>query len=107
MTPKYTIMSAVGRLSRGAPRKKDVNQNEIVAALEKAGCDVLDASAIGGGFPDLIAGRANENYLIEIKNPKARGKLNELQKKFFDSWRGQTDIAYTIEDALRIVGLLE
>lgn len=95
------------RLSRGTPRKKDANQNEIVAALEKAGCDVIDASSIGGGFPDLLVGRANKNYLIEIKNPKARGKLNKLQKKFFDSWRGQADIAYTIEDALKIVGLLE
>lgn len=93
------------RIHRGLPRKKDANQNEIVDALEKAGCSVVDASAIGGGFPDLIIGRHKITYLIEVKNPKTRGKLNKLQEKFFDSWTGQIDIAYTIEDAFRIVGV--
>ena len=94
------------RMRRGTPRKKDANQNEIVRALEKVGCSIMDASAIGGGFPDLIVGRAGVTYLIEVKNPKAKGKLNKLQQLFFDTWQGQIAVAYTIEEALEIVGIL-
>lgn len=94
------------RLGRGTPRKKDANQNEIVQALEKAGCSVMDASAVGGGFPDLIVGRPGVTYLIEIKNPRTKGKLNKLQQLFFDNWKGQAAVAHTIEEALAIVGLL-
>lgn len=87
------------------PRKKDANQEEILRALEQVGCSIIDASAVGGGCPDLVVGRAGVTYLIEIKNPNTKGKLNKLQQRFFDTWKGQVDVAYTIEDALRIVGL--
>lgn len=94
------------RIGRSTPRKKDANQNEIVAALEKVGCSVIDASAIGGGFPDLIVGRAGENYLLEIKNPETKGKLNELQEDFFASWRGQTVVVHSVAEALDVVGIV-
>ena len=99
---------------RGTPRRVDENQSEIIDALRKAGCDVIDTSDVGGGFPDIVVGRGGElgkgngyTYLIEIKNPKAKGKLNKLQEEFFEWWQGQVDVAFTIDDALRIVGLLD
>lgn len=92
---------------RSTPRRIDQNQPEIIEALLKAGCSILDASPMGGGFPDLIAGKNGRNYLIEIKNPKTKGKLNEKQRQFFEIWQGQAAVAYTIEDALRIVGAID
>ena len=93
------------RLYSGSPKKKDANQNNIAQALEMAGCTVIDASPIGGGFPDLIVGRAGATYLIEVKNTEARGKLNKRQQKFFDTWLGQVATAYTVDDAFEIVGV--
>ena len=94
------------RIKRKYPRKKDANQNEIVNALEKYGCSVIDASAIGGGFPDLILGKNGVTLLFEIKNPKTHGKLNDLQQRFFEAWEGQADVVYTVEEALDIVDKL-
>lgn len=91
------------RIKRGIPRKKDANQNEIVAALEDMGCSVIDASAIGSGFPDLIIGYNQRTLLFEIKNLKAKGKLNSRQKRFFDAWTGQADVIYTPEQAVDLV----
>jgi hypothetical protein len=91
------------RVWRGTPRKKDANQNEIVKELEKHGCSVLDTSAVGGGFPDIIVGKNDVTLLMEIKNPKTRGKLNKLQKKWFAEWNGQVDVVYTKREAVEIV----
>lgn len=93
------------RIFSGSPKKKDKNQNNIARALEKAGCSVTDTSAIGGGFPDLVVGRAGRNYLMEVKNPETRGRLNEIQRQFFNLWRGQVDTVYTIDEAFSVVGL--
>jgi len=98
-----TCWAATVRIKRGHPRRKDANQNEIVDALEKFGCSVIDASAIGGGFPDLIVGINKKIYLMEVKNPDTRGKLNEKQKRFFASWRGQVCVVKSVEEALEIV----
>lgn len=92
------------RIKRGAPRGKDANQDEIVEALEKVGCTVLDLSAIGGVY-DILAGRLGINYLIEIKNPETRGKLSKSQEDFYQWWHGQRAVATTVEEALFIVGV--
>ena len=95
------------RAGRGIHSSKDANQDTIVEALEAVGCTVVDASPIGHDFPDLVVGRHGLTYLIEIKNPKARGKLTKGQRGFFDWWRGQIAQAETIDEALRIVGAIE
>jgi hypothetical protein len=92
---------------RGYPRRIDQNQKDIVDALENVGCSVMDISSEGGGTPDLMVGRFNETFLIEVKNPKTKGKLNKLQQKWHSEWKGHVAIAYTVEDALRIVGAIE
>lgn len=82
-------------------KRTDINQSGIVAALRKAGCVVVDASRMGGGFPDLIVGKGGVNILLEVKTES--GKLNTLQDRFHSSWRGQAAVVRDSEEALRVV----
>ncbi len=93
------------RISRGAPRGKDANQDAIVDALEKAGASVLDLSAVGGVL-DLLVGFRDVNYLIEVKNPDVHGQLSKSQRKFWDWWRGQKAVVRTAEEALQVIGAI-
>jgi hypothetical protein len=97
--------------------KIDRNQPEIVDALRRAGASVVHLHQVGGGCPDILAGiprccqrcglESDYNYLIEIKDgeriPSER-RLSADEQTFFDNWRGQVEIATSIEEALRIVG---
>lgn len=83
----------------------DANQNDIVTALTDAGCDVIFIKKP----VDLLVGRADKNYLLEVKRPKSKGcragRETKDQKKFFLSWRGQKALVRTAEEALTAVGL--
>jgi len=78
----------------------DANQPEIVAALRKAGASVHHTHAAGKGFPDLVVGYNGETFLLEVKNPEARGKLNDDQVEWHDEWRGHVCVVHSIEEAL-------
>jgi ribosome maturation factor RimP len=84
-------------------RKVDANQAEIVAALRAAGCSVQSLAEVGHGVPDLLVARAGQNWLLEVKSPG--GKLTADEAKWLEAWRGKTAIVYSIEDALKAVGL--
>lgn len=84
--------------------KVDANQSDIVTALLNAGCSVQDTSAVGKGFPDLVVGRARRTYLIEVKTET--GKLTPAQAWFSAIWQGHFQIARSVDDALRIVGVI-
>ena len=88
---------------RNTPRKVDANQAEIVDALKSIGCLIADMSAVGRGFPDLLVSFRGKLLLLEVKNPKARGKLNKLQQEWHEQWRGQAAVVYSIEEALQVV----
>ena len=86
----------------------DDNQTAIVKALRKAGCSVLSLAAVGGGVPDLLVGRAKQNYLMEIKDgdkSPSRRKLNNAQHIWHTIWEGEVDIVKNKIEALRAVGL--
>lgn len=89
----------------------DANQAEIVNALRGAGASVIDASAAGGGVPDLIIGFNGKTILMEVKNPKTsygRKGLNENQKRWVDKWiGGPVCLVDSIEAALRVIGVVE
>jgi hypothetical protein len=50
-------------------RRVDENQAEIIAALRKIGCCVIDLSGSGGGVMDLVVCLRGKIWLCEIKNP--------------------------------------
>lgn len=68
---------------QGAP---DANQAEIIEIYESLGCSVVDAHAIGFGFPDLVVGMAGETHLVEVKMPN--GRMEKSQERFMRDWRG-------------------
>jgi Holliday junction resolvase len=86
--------------------KVDSNQSEIVDALRAAGCSVLDLSGVGKGMPDICAAKDGINYLMEIKNPKTYGKLSKRQIEWHDTWRGQVAIVRSVDEALRVIGVV-
>ena len=88
----------------------DDNQNDIVAALRKAGATVRIISQ-GEGIPDLLVGFRGETMLMEVKDgnkpPSARA-LTDAEKKFFDDWRGGLlVIVESVEDALKMLEGIE
>ena len=84
----------------------DANQAEIVAALRKVGCSVLDLSAVGGGCPDILVGRRGKNLLIEVKDgtkPPSKRRLTPEEREFLTAWNGNAVICDSIEEALDAV----
>lgn len=85
----------------------DTNQPEIVQALRDVGASVAITSMVGAGFPDIVVGYRDHNYLIEIKDgskPPSRRKLTKDEQAFFDTWRGTVYIAKDVDEALEIIG---
>lgn len=80
--------------------KRDVNELEIIRALEWAGATVVRLSA--KGVPDLLVGIDNQTYLLEVKTDK--GALTTDQTVFFSTWAGQAAVVRSIEDALKVIG---
>ena len=81
--------------------KKDRNHNEIAAALMKMGFSVADTSQLGEGFPDIVAGRAGINFLIEVKDyslPPSHRKLTPEQVAFHNAWNGQICVIKCVEE---------
>jgi hypothetical protein len=91
--------------------RKDHNHQEIVDALTEAGASVMDASAIGKGFPDLIICIDGRVMLMEIKNPKTaygRAGLSGTQKKFHEKYAGwPVSVVDSPEAALRHLKVLQ
>ena len=88
----------------------DDNQNDIVAALRKAGATVRIISQ-GEGIPDLLVGFRGETILLEVKDgnkPPSARTLTDAEKKFFDDWRGGLlVIVESVEDALKMLEGIE
>ncbi len=91
-------------------RSLDANHLEIVRALERVGCTVLDLSAVGGGAPDLAVGRGRITYLLELKSGrralKGDGWADEAhQRERMAAWRGGDWVKVaSVDEALRAVG---
>jgi hypothetical protein len=97
--------SVKARMKYGA--KKDANHHDLVNALERIGCGVLDLSSLGYGVPDLLILDRNKNmHLADVKNKKTsygRRGMNNRQKEFAANWQGTAIyLLYTIDDALNL-----
>lgn len=85
--------------------KSDHNQAQIVHSLRSIGATVKITASVGHGFPDIVVGWKGINYLFEIKNKKTHGKPNELQRMFFEQWKGSAFVVSSIEEILPIIGV--
>lgn len=84
----------------------DANQNEIVKQLRNLNISVAITSSLGNGFPDLVLGYKNKNYLIELKDskkPKSQKLLTELERKFFNEWNGQVSKCESLTNILEVI----
>jgi hypothetical protein len=85
-------------------KRVDANQATIVAVLRQVGCSVLDLSPIGKGCPDLLVGRAGRLFLLEVKNPAGKNKVNPLQAAWHEQWPAMVAVVHDYREALRAVG---
>jgi len=88
--------------------KLDDNQKQIVTALRAVGCSVQSLASVGGGCPDILVGIRGRNYILEIKDgkkPQSRTQLTALEKIWSDSWRGQYQIVFSVEQALQVISV--
>ncbi len=83
------------------PARVDANQSQIVAMFRQMNCTVALLHAVGKGIPDLLVGCRGINLLVECKIKS--GTLNELQKTWHASWRGQVCVCNSVEQAADIV----
>lgn len=87
-------------------KRTDSNQQLIVHQLRHLGCSVAVLSGVGKGFPDLIVGRAGQNYLIELKDgskPPSQRKLTPDEIRFFHNWRGQVNVCGSLNEILDVI----
>lgn len=88
-------------------KRKDINQKQIIEALNKLGASVINLSNVGGGVPDIIVGFRGLTIPIEIKNDSnwyGKKGLSTSQKTFRASWRGgEIYTANTIDDIINIL----
>lgn len=91
----------------------DANQAEIVAALRRAGATVEQLHMVGAGCPDLLVGFRRQNFLLELKVPKAqrprcrgrRSQLNARQGLWHGGWRGQVAVVTSAAEAIAAIGI--
>lgn len=94
-------------------RQRDVNENEIVAALRAAGAAV--AKLDGTGVPDLVVSFRDVLTLIEVKNPNAKGggkyntggsELTSAQVVWWAKWKGKpVVVVHDVAEALEAIGV--
>ena len=84
--------------------RKDANHSEIVEALERVGCGVVDMSPLGKGVPDLLVSVKNRygRHLVLMEIKTAAGKVRKSQLAFeAEGW--EVFLVRSVEDALRVV----
>ena len=89
--------------------RTDANHKEIIAAFRKLGCTVADTSRLGGGFPDLVVGHADQVLLVEVKDgtlPPSARKLTPDEEKFADEWGDSYVIVTDLDDVEGIVSMM-
>ena len=90
-------------MSRRMPKHAksvDINETDIVKALEAIGCEVWRL----GRPVDLLVGYQKTNYLIEVKAPGTKPRKDQQkQQKWIKNWRGQVRVVQSVDEAIRLV----
>ena len=93
---------------RQAP-KCDTGQASIVKALRE-----IPGVTVQTGMDDLLIGRANCNYWIELKNPETVSNktgqvrpsaIKPSQHKLLAEWKGNYHICWELGQILEIIGV--
>ncbi|HMJ81944.1 MAG TPA: hypothetical protein VK504_02185 [Vicinamibacterales bacterium] len=79
----------------GQSRRRDANEGEIVAALERVGARVTRIS--GTGAPDLLVRRAGQLFAFEVKTAKGLRTAAQLETEW--------PIVRSVEEALAAIGV--
>lgn len=85
--------------------RKDANHNAIQAVFVRLGWSVADTSALGNGFPDLVAAKHGRTVLVEVKDgtkPPSARKLTPDETAFAGSWQGWYSVVTSEDDVLRL-----
>ena len=80
--------------------RADGNQAAIVQALRKIGVSV---EPIGTPLDLLVATSLTNTFLMEVKDKG--GKLSASQRAFIAGWKGRIEVVWSVEDALRAIGV--
>ena len=92
--PRYSRPSWAGK-------SRDLNEQQIVEALEAIGCTV---ERKGDGVGDLIVGRGATNVILEVKQKgRANRKDQQKQREAREAWKGQIAV---VEGPLEAVALI-
>jgi len=87
----------------------DDNQNMLVKALRK-----VPGVTVQTGKDDLLIGYSGVTYWIEVKNPERifnadgslkKNALKPSQEELLDNWTGQYDVAWDLDQILKIIGV--
>ena len=88
-------------------KRTDRNHKQIIDQLRKIpGISVFSTHTIGKGFPDIVVGYKDQNYLFEIKDelkPASQKKLTLAEICFQMNWKGQYDIVENFTQILSII----
>jgi hypothetical protein len=92
--------------------RTDGNQQPIVSMLNQIpGVSVKVLSDVGDGFTDVIIGRLNVNYLIEIKNGScltpAQEDFHGVSENKGKEWKGQKAVCNSLEEVFEVIGITQ
>lgn len=87
---------------KGRAKKTDANEKAIIKGLEAIpGCLVVPI----GKPVDLLIGYNGKTFLVEVKNPEGKNKLEPAQVEFINEWKGgEIGVVRTLDEALVAIG---
>lgn len=87
--------------------RRDPNEAELVTVIRGLGGTVMHLDDV-----DLLVGFQGRNYLMEVKQEKAKGLSRHQydlkpgpQTELHETWRGQICVVRTVEDVCRVLGV--
>jgi len=83
--------------------KRDANEAEIVAALERFGFSVERVSS--PGIPDLLMSRRSRWYVAEVKSKS--GKPTDAQNRVLDRAQAHIPLLRNVEDVVAWATLVD
>lgn len=82
--------------------RTDRNQKDIMNAFRQLGYSLIDLSRNGKGCPDLLVSKNRYTFLVEIKNPAGRNRIEKSQNTFRLTWQGDIYIIHSIEEVIKL-----